>query len=284
MLLNETEQREAQESLTEAKKTEQTNDRVSEGFFIGVDIGQQHDYTAIVGVERVRITTFDKWVRAHPEVISLNDPMSEYEPVYKSDIEYHVRLIERLQLGTKYTDVVRYLINLVNAPKIKELKPTVIIDYIGVGRGIYDMAVEQPELRTMKAVTATGGEAIKDDDPFFHVPKVELATTAQGLFSRQLLQIAKDLANAEELTREIKSYIIKRTPAGNLQFEAQQGSHDDLTSALEMACWIATQHEVIPLVAPITHKRPFDDQSMRRTGKVSRGSYAMENKGYGGYW
>jgi hypothetical protein len=206
--------------------------------------------------------------------------MSELEPVYVTDIEYHVRYVERVKLGTSYPSVVRHLLNLVNREAFKKLNPVIALDYVGVGRGVYDLALEAG-IKNIKAITATGGENVKDDDPYYHIPKSELAATLKALFGREILRIAPSLPEAELLTQELKQYVVKRSDSGNLQFEAGVG-HDDLISALEMACWIA-QYYYNPLayldLTPIEVPKEWNDQTLRHDGGMSRRDFQMTNRG-----
>jgi hypothetical protein len=276
MLINEAERREANEAAQEAKKIEATKERTSEAFIIGVDLGQSYDFTAIVGVERVKITTFDKWRESKTKKVDLNAPRSELEPVFNTSREYHVRLIERVRLGTSYAEIIKYLLNLVERPVIKEKKPVIAIDASGVGRAVFDMAREAG-LKDVKAITATGGEKITDDDPYFNVPKSELASLVKGLFGRGILKIAKGLKESDALTRELENYMVKRTDAGRAQFEAAPSSHDDLVAALSLACFIADRYESIPLVAPIEIRKAHND-GLRYVNRPKRGAFSMSNK------
>jgi hypothetical protein len=206
--------------------------------------------------------------------------MSEIDPVYATDVEYHVRYIERVKLGTSYATVVRHLLNLVNRPAFQKLNPTVAIDYVGVGRGVYDLA-EEAGIQNIKTITATGGENIKDDDPHYHVPKSELAATLKALFGRGILRIAPSLPESELFTQELKAYVVKRSDSGTLKYEAGVG-HDDLISALEMACWIAQQY-YNPLayldLTPIEVPKEWNDQTLRHDGGMSRSDFQMTNRG-----
>lgn len=132
-------------------------------------------------------------------------------------------------------------------------------------------------LKDVKAITATGGSTITDDDPYYTVPKSELASLVKGLFGRKILKIARNLKEADALTRELENYMLKRTDSGNLQFEAATGAHDDLVAALSLACFFASQYTAIPFVAPIELKKEYNE-GLRWSGQTRRGSLDMSNK------
>jgi hypothetical protein len=275
MLKTESEARETRKALAEKEKTERTKERISEGLFIGCDLGKSYDYTAIVGLERVRVTEFDKWREAPKTArIDLNNPMSALEPVFNVSREYHVRLIERVRLGTSYTDVVRHLLNVVERPTIKEKKPVIALDRSGIGAAVLDM-LSEAGLKDVIAITATGGSTISEDGNLWNVPKTEMVALTKSCFGRKILKIAKGLKDSDAFTRELENFVLKRTESGNLQYEATTG-HDDLVSALNLALWVASQREVIPMVAPIEIKKEWGD-GFRIGRRAGRGSYSMTN-------
>ena len=59
-------------------------------FFVGVDLGKVHDYTAIAVVERAELT-------------------GEWDPAmytYRKEVALRLRHLERVPLGTPYTGIV----------------------------------------------------------------------------------------------------------------------------------------------------------------------------------
>lgn len=281
---SEPEIREFKEALTEKEKTEATNERKSEGLFIGCDLGAEHDYTTAVAVERIKTTLFDKWQPAPASArVELNNPMSELEPTFATDITFVVRRIDRLRLGTSYADVTRFLLNLVNLPGVKELHPVIVLDRTGLGAPVMDY-IEEGGVRDIIGVTTTGGQTITEDGNLWHVPKSEIVAMMKSCLGRGILKIAGGIENGELLRQETKEFMIKRTDAGNIKWEAPQGQHDDVLFGAMLGLWAATRHEDIPLIAPTELRKTYGDTSMRRSGRVSRGAYSMENKGQYGYY
>jgi hypothetical protein len=278
MLITEGERREYNEALEKKKKIEQAKRRETLAFVLGVDLGQSADYSAFVGVEKVRISEFDKWVENPSARVELNNPYANLEPTYKVDIEYHIRLIDRARLGTSYADIVRHIYKIVNAPSIKELKPVVALDASGIGRAVFDM-LQETGVKEVRAITATGGDSIHEDGEYYTVPKTHLAALIKGLFGRGILKIAKDLPEADTLIRELDNYLIKRTASANVKLEAAGSGHDDLVSALSLACFIAENEETYPLIAPVEIRKDRMSHGMRRSPSSSRtGAQAFSSR------
>lgn len=269
MLITDGERREYNEALEKKKKIEHAQRRETLAFVLGVDLGQSQDQSAFVGVEKVRISEFDKWVENPTARVELNNPYANLEPTYKVDVEYHVRLIDRARLGTSYADIVRHIYKIVNAPLIVNLKPIVALDASGIGRAVFDM-LQEAGVREVRAITATGGETIKEDGDYYTVPKTHLAALVKGLFGRGILKIAKDLPEADALIRELENYHIKRTSTANVKLEAAGSGHDDLVSALSLACFIAENEEVIPLITPVEIRKDRMSHGMRRSSSSSK--------------
>jgi len=91
-------------------------------FFVGVDLGQAQDYTAIAVLERAEL-------------------VGEWDPVMfanrKSTI-LRVRHLERVELGTPYPEVVRRVRDVARAPDL-EGRCRLVADATGVGRPVVDM-------------------------------------------------------------------------------------------------------------------------------------------------
>src|SRR5262245_41254435 len=85
---------------------------------VGLDLGQSHDYTALVILERTLL----------PE--TEDDPRTLVS-------HYAVRHIKRWQLKTPYTTIVEEVVQLVATPPLAN--PKLAVDITGVGRPILDM-------------------------------------------------------------------------------------------------------------------------------------------------
>jgi hypothetical protein len=176
-------------------------------FFVGVDIGQQVDPTAIVVIESV-------------------------PPAY------HVRHIERLPLGMRYPAIVDRVQVLRRTPPLTLVTP-VVLDRTGVGGPVTDMFGDD---EAITAVTITGGDqVIRENWRHTKVPKRDLVATLVALFHSGRLLIAAGLPEREALMRELLAFRVKvNLETGHDSYEAwRERDHDDIVLALALATWHA---------------------------------------------
>ena len=83
-------------------------------FFLGLDLSQAQDYTALVVVER-----------------------KEFRYKAKPD-EYHIRHLERPKLGTPYPAIVEKVQDLMQSNKLLN-QAELVVDAPGVGRPVVDL-------------------------------------------------------------------------------------------------------------------------------------------------
>jgi hypothetical protein len=182
-------------------------------FFIGLDLGQTQDFTALAVLERSKTVA--------PAV-------------------YSVRHLQRYPLGTPYTAIVPAVARLASAPLLNG-RVTLVVDQTGVGRPLVELLSREPGIPALVPVTITGGHAVTiTADGSRHVPKKELVACLQLLFQDRRLKIARGLPEAEVLTQELLNFRVKITAAANETFGAwRDGQHDDLVLAVALACWLA---------------------------------------------
>ena len=185
-------------------------------YFIGLDLGQACDHSALAILQRT-------W-KAHP--CHPDRPASHYA----------VRHLRRWPLETSYTVVAADLASLVRLPPLNW--PVVIIDQTGVGRAVVDYLGKTSLAASLKPVVITGGkETSRADNGAWHVPKKELVSCLQALLRSQRLQVAA-LPERDLLTQEMRSFRVRITPAANETFAAcRQRDHDDLVLAVALAAW-----------------------------------------------
>lgn len=184
-------------------------------FLSGLDLGQASDPSAWAVAE--------KMVCPHPTRAGL------------TAWRYDVRYLKRWPLGTPYTDIVDEVRdvckrNLPGAP--------LVVDRTGVGRAVVDLFRRSGICRSLIAVTITGGHAATKDADGWHVPKKDLVGVMQSLLQTKRIDVAKGLADAPILRKELGNFKVKITTAANETFGAwREGQHDDLVLAVALACW-----------------------------------------------
>lgn len=192
--------------------------------FVGVDLGQATDFTAIAILDRI------------------DEPQPR--PGYRSERpaakrRYVCDHLERMPNRTPYPAVVRHV------AEIMRLSPgaRLVVDYTGVGRPVVD-SLEAAGLKPIP-VTITGGDRAHQDHGW-RVPKRDLVGALQVLLQSERLKIAGGLEFASTLTNELLNFRVKIDPltAHDSYSAWREGVHDDLVLATAIAVWYAEQeHE-----------------------------------------
>jgi hypothetical protein len=185
-------------------------------YFVGLDLGQTSDFTALAVLERPASET------------STDQP------------EYALRHLRRFPLGTAYTDLVPAVAALRGREPLREAP--LVVDQTGVGHAVVDML--RQTAGWVVPVTITGGHTVtRAEDGSFHVPKKELVTALQVVLQGRRLQIARCLPDAAALVGELQQFQVRITAAANEAFGVwRQGQHDDLVLAVALACWWAERN------------------------------------------
>jgi phage FluMu gp28-like protein len=191
-------------------------------FYVGLDLGQQSDFTAIVVTEKV-------------------------PPEGSDDYGLHLRHLERFR-DVLYPDVAERMRRLMDAPELKG-KVALAVDATGVGAAVVDM-LRRSGL-TFDAVTITGGDTESQSGwDSYRVPKRDLVGGLQVLLQSGQLKIARSLEHAETLRAELLNFRVKINVAtAHDSYEAwREGDHDDLVLAAALAAWKAQKGEFILLI------------------------------------
>lgn len=194
---------------------------VSSEFFVGLDLGQAKDPSAIAVVERAELAgEWDGTVFAR-----------------RREIELRLRRLERLPLGMRYPEVEEWVTRAMDA-LAPQGRCELVVDATGVGRPVVDHLRVARMRCGMRAVMVTGGQSERSDAGFDYVPKRDLMAGLQVLFEYGELRITRSLKHLEALKKEMADMQVKVTPAGNEQFGVwREGEHDDLVFAVALACW-----------------------------------------------
>jgi len=196
-------------------------------FVVSVDLGQLNDYTAITILEEVIVR------RPNP---TIHDLLIGNEGEVEFERHYHLRHIDRPPLRTPYTDQIKLVKDVVDSPALQN-NCELVIDVTGVGRPIFDMM----RLAGLKPIpiTITNGKSITmDEDGGYHVPKRDLAMSLQAIFGSRRVKVASGMPLAPVFLREMETFAIKVTKAGNDSYEAwREQEHDDIVMSVAMGVW-----------------------------------------------
>jgi hypothetical protein len=208
--------------------------RPRERCFLGLDLGQVSDYTALVIIRRTLPPGWD------PERIFPDPPPG---------CRYELVGLKQYPLGTPYLAIVSHVASLLvreplrlpGDPPLDRPSPrrrsTLVIDATGVGPAVVDM-FRQARLDPVAVTITAGHQAAQTDHNDWRVPKRDLVSVLQALLQAQRLEIAADLPETAVLYRELKNFRVRITLAAHETFGAwREREHDDTVLALALACW-----------------------------------------------
>jgi hypothetical protein len=191
-------------------------------YYLGLDLGQAQDYTAICIAER-------------------NETMCG-NLAARSGATYQVRHLERPALGTPYPAIVARVRQLVHQPPLRG-QVSVVADATGVGAAVIDLLRDAHLSAPLNAVTITGGDTVTQDGLNYRVPKRDLVSVLQVLLQTQRLKVAQALPDSDTLVRELLNFRVTVNAHAHDSYAAwREGVHDDLVLATALACW-AGEHQ-----------------------------------------
>ena len=192
-------------------------------YFVGLDLGQRRDPSALAVVERAEI--------------SLDMDYVTYER--RRALRYRVRFLERVRLGTPYPDVVGRVREVLRRPALAG-RYTLVMDATGVGAPVLDLLRRANLGCRIAPVILTGGERESHAGGLWHVPKRDLITGLQLMLEKRELGFPANLAATRTLTKELTDFQERVTARGASSFGAwRERQHDDLVIAAALACWRA---------------------------------------------
>lgn len=175
-------------------------------FFLGLDLGQSSDYTAL-------------------SVLDHNEST------------YQVRHLERVR-GVPYPQVVIKTTEIMQSPALKD-NVALVVDQTGVGAPVVDL-FRQAGLKPI-GVLIHGGDKASNEGNTWRVPKRDLVGSLQVLFQAERLKISKKLPLASALQNELLNFKVKIDPvtAHDSYSAWREADHDDLVLSVAMAAWWA---------------------------------------------
>jgi hypothetical protein len=192
--------------------------------FVGLDLGQSLDHSALAVVERADLT------------LDEIDHMT-YERL--TERRYRIRFLERVALGTPYPNVVERVRAKVRAkPLVGEC--TLVMDATGVGAPVVDMLKRAQLGCKIEPVILTGGEWASQAEGVWCVPKQDLVAGLRVMLEKRELGLPAKFGASRLLVKEMAEMETRQGGRGGLKFGARrEGGHDDLVMASALACWRA---------------------------------------------
>jgi len=194
--------------------------------FVGLDLGQMHQYSAMAVLERR--------LAAHGWTIA------DFRPPYA------LRHLKRFPPGTPYPEIAEALRALLKTPEVSGA--VVALDVTGVGRAVKELFNDELHDRvfcTFAPVTVVGSgpnAAGAGSTCGLVVPKLELVGTMQVLLQTRRLKIAEAMPETAVLIRELEAF--RASPPvlrGESVEQWRERDHDDLVLAVAVAAWLGEQ-------------------------------------------
>jgi len=181
-------------------------------FYVGLDLGQSSDYTALSVLDQV---------------------------ASGNESSYQVRHLERVR-GVPYPQIVTKVTEIMRSPALTG-QAALVVDQTGVGAPVVDL-FRQAGLDPV-GVLIHGGDKASHEGDTWRVPKRDLVGSLQVLFQGGRLKISKKLPLAFVLQNELLNFKVKIDPvtAHDSYSAWREADHDDLVLSVAMAAWWAEQ-------------------------------------------
>jgi hypothetical protein len=224
-------------------------------YYVGVDLGQKADYTAVAVIEEpvwVEPTTAEPgrwawhlgiegsgWVspeKIYPDALEKVITSNYYEGK-PAEVPLSLRHLERFELGTPYPQIVERVTAILRTEPLRGRKCALVVDATGVGVGVVDIFVHAGLFPI--PVTIHGGETVHYQRPGYRVPKRDLVGAVQVLLQSERLKIVRSLPEATILRSELQNFRVKIDPrtAHDSYSHWREADHDDLVLATALAAW-----------------------------------------------
>lgn len=186
-----------------------TLEPVGSRYFLGLDLGQARDYSALAIAER------------RVERTGVKDPVTWLERTATRVIVSH---LERFPLRLAYHDVVTRVAAIARSFKGQPFE--VLLDSTGVGGVVREILRRAQIGCTIYGVTITGGERVTVVPGGYHVPRHDLLSNLRVLLEQRQLEIDVPPEIGRLLEQEFLRW-------------GCRSAHDDLVFAVALACWKA---------------------------------------------
>jgi hypothetical protein len=187
-------------------------------YFVGLDLGQSQDYSALCILERHGLS--------------------------RDDYSFDCRHLQRWQLRTGYPEIVAATARMMNSDVLQSglKRPMLAVDATGVGAPVIDLFKQERMRAKLEPIQIIGGSEVTKENGTTRVPKRDLVSVVQVALQNKTLKIAPSLPDAETLIRELGNFKVKITDTAHDSYGAwREGTHDDLVLAVALALWASTK-------------------------------------------
>jgi hypothetical protein len=195
--------------------------RPTHRYYLGLDLGQAQDHTALAVLERPRV--------------------SPHDPPHLRRPAYAVRYLHRFPLGTPYPEVVAHVRGLLLTPPLPGAH--LAVDLTGVGGAVFRMLADglmNQVDSTIWPLTISAGLGVSlAEGGGLLVAKKELVGALQVLLQGRRLHLAPSLPDVPLLVQELENFKAKVSVArSETELDWRERPHDDLVLAVAMAAWL----------------------------------------------
>lgn len=241
-------------------------------YYLGLDLGQTTDYTALTIIEEPvwamrewrSPAKFSSQVLARIMAQNYHEGRPPFPPL-------QLRHLERFELGTPYPHIVSRVGAIMQLEPLASRPCVLLVDKTGVGAAVVDM-FEAGWLHPV-SVTIHGGSAVTLDTGHrgYRVPKRDLVGSVQVLLQNHRLQIASALPMAEVLRKELMNFRMKIDPrtAHDSYEHWREGMHDDLVLSTAIACWYRQWYQEHLEMANTTSPIFLENEFLKENGAMT---------------
>ena len=201
-------------------------------YFIGLDLGQRRDHSALVIAERRMIAG-----RAWNPVLG----------GYPGSVRLEVQRVERFAIGTEYVTVVRRVAEIVRKLQARGAVVRIAMDATGVGVAVWELMKAEGLGGITTPVTVIGG-GIRDRagggesaGQFVSVSKVELFYGLMVGMEQDRTALSAGMPFLQDLLDELRLIGVEFGSGGTKVTGAKGERHDDLAFAAALAQWAGTR-------------------------------------------
>lgn len=207
-------------------------------FAAGLDLGQITDHSAIAVNERA--------VDYKDHVVGFTGFVPNRAATL---VQYRTRHLERFRRDTHkhttregfYTGLAQRVDRLLKLPLLWQ-ETDLIVDATAVGMAVLEI-LKHEGLEPIPVMIVSGNKPwhLDEEEGIYYVTKRDLVMAVALVMESRRLTIRKELALSPTLDKELRAFIVKKTPAGNQRFEHREGEHDDIVLAEALALWWQTE-------------------------------------------
>lgn len=195
------------------------------GALIGVSFGDRRDPTALAVAEEELRTRPDK----------------------RKVFHYLVRHLERLPVGTSYSEATGRLAEIVEAVRERQgSAPDLFLDATGMGDPLVEMVKTEIRRCRVRPIYFTHGDRLTEEGQAIRLGKGYLVARLKLLLEQGELHLPRK-PEAEALARDLREFQVEVKEDANERYGAfRVGRHDDLITALGLAIHRRRQVSIYP--------------------------------------